>query len=452
MLLRHPNYHPPGGESKLVYHPPVMNCSTAAYEDVDKVLDRVRQELIVAKGMKAVLIVGDQQSFGRMWHLKVHFPDKFAWVIPCSGDFHYQFHIASGINRVAYSPILKWFIDSADMSKTVKRKMDDTVHMKYIDHFYQLVIKSILTYLTDVYGHEYMAKKPSVLLVEKKKHQGERGGGGGGGGEQLLLDSTTPCVLLLIESSALASALQPVRCYKKTHQCPPVLTEPLRQAVIPVVPLVTWLRGQMSKHLIQHLQPTRTHAVHYVYISGFCILVRFLHELLLPWFAVRNGIRCNDHKTLDWSWSYFLPLFRATNKHQYAAYAVQQAATVHMMCSDVRKVWNEHRTASMTGRPGRNVAWDYVLEKMNLNFKQYLHDHITEERLHDFGIMINALKHIRKQFEQAWRHGAGDPDDEEDHGEYSHVKDADVKVIVDALKEHLGGNVQEANHASTNVP
>jgi hypothetical protein len=99
----------------------------------------------------------------------------------------------------------------------------------------------------------------------------------------------------------------------------------------------------------------------------------------------------------------------------------------------------------MTGRPGRNVAWDYVLEKMNLNFKQYLHDNITEERLHDFGIMINALKHIRKQFEQAWRHGAGDPDDQEDHGEYSHVKDADVKVIVDALKEHLGGNVHEAN-------
>ena len=172
--------------------------------------------------------------------------------------------------------------------------------------------------------------------------------------------------------------------------------------------------------------------------------MQFLHELLLPWFAVRNAIRSNDHKTLDWSWSYFLPLFRATNKNQYAAYAVQQATTVHMMCSDVRKVWNEHRTASMSGRPGRNVAWDYVLEKMNLNFKQYLNNNITDERLHDFGIMINALKHVRKMFEQAWRHGAGDPDDEEDHGEYSHVKDADVKVIVDALKDHLGGTVQES--------
>ena len=167
------------------------------------------------------------------------------------------------------------------------------------------------------------------------------------------------------------------------------------------------------------------------------------HELLFPWFAVRKGIRCNNHKALDWSWSYFLPLFRATNKNQYAAYAVQQAATVHMMCSDVRKVWNEHRTASMSGRPGRNVAWDYVLEKMNLAFKQYLHDHITEERLHDFGIMINSIKHNRKPFERAWRHGAGDPDDEEDHGEYSHVKDAVVKAIADAPKDHLEGTVQE---------
>ena len=30
--------------------------------------------------------------------------------------------------------------------------MDETCHMKYIDHFYQLVIKSILTYLTDGAG------------------------------------------------------------------------------------------------------------------------------------------------------------------------------------------------------------------------------------------------------------------------------------------------------------
>ena len=115
-----------------------------------------------------------------------------------------------------------------------------------------------------------------------------------------------------------------------------------------------------------------------------------------------------------------------------------------MMCPSVRAVWDEHQTASMTGRPGRNVAWDYVLEKMNLSFKTFLCGTITEERLNEFGVMINALKHIRKQFEQAWRHGAGDPDDEDAPGEYSHVKEGDVKVLVGALKTHLGGTKDEA--------
>ena len=76
----------------------------------------------------------------------------------------------------------------------------------------------------------------------------------------------------------------------------------------------------------------------------------------------------------------------------------------------------------MSGRPGRNVTCDYVLGKMNLSFKSFLCGNITEERLSDFGVMMNALKHTRKQFKQAWRHGAGDPDDEDAPGEYSHVK------------------------------
>ena len=171
VLLSHPNYRPYEGESKLVYKQPIMDISTAAYEDVDKILERIEEELIEGKGMKAVLCVGDQQTFSRMWHLKLHDPAKYFWVIPCSGDFHYQFHVASGINRVAHAPLLQWFVDAADMSKTIKNKMDDTVHMKYVDFFYQLVIKSILTYLTDVYGHAYMANKPSVLLEENETHQ-----------------------------------------------------------------------------------------------------------------------------------------------------------------------------------------------------------------------------------------------------------------------------------------
>ena len=76
----------------------------------------------------------------------------------------------------------------------------------------------------------------------------------------------------------------------------------------------------------------------------------------------------------------------------------------------------------------------------NLSFKTFLCGAITEERLNDSGVMINALKHIRKQFEHARRHGAGGPDDEDAPGEYSHVKEGGVsKAPVGALKAHLGG-------------
>ena len=107
-----------------------------------------------------------------MLHLKLTDPIKYSWAIPVSGDFHYQFHFASCIHRLAYLPFLKWFVDATGMHKTIPKAMDDTKHIKYIDHFYQLVIKSVLTYLTDVYGHEYMSKKPSEILEEQKLNNG----------------------------------------------------------------------------------------------------------------------------------------------------------------------------------------------------------------------------------------------------------------------------------------
>ena len=70
VLLSHPKYRPYEGESKLVYMPPIMNISTAAYDDVELILQRIEEELIKEKRMDAVLCVGDQQTFSRMWHLK----------------------------------------------------------------------------------------------------------------------------------------------------------------------------------------------------------------------------------------------------------------------------------------------------------------------------------------------------------------------------------------------
>ena len=51
--------------------------------------------------------------------------------------------------------------------------------------------------------------------------------------------------------------------------------------------------------------------------------------------------------------------------------------------------------------------------------------------------MINAVKHIRKTFELAWRRIDHDFHDEEG-GEYSHVEQADVGRLAKALNDHLG--------------
>ena len=171
VLLAHPSYHPES-ESKLIYMPPLIGISTAAYCDVEHILQKMYEDRIVGAGQSCVISVGDQQTFSRMWHLKLEEPQKYSWLIPASGDFHFQFHFASAIHRLSYDSILKWFVDAADMKKTVPQKMDDTCHMKYIDHFYQLLIKVILTYLTDVYGEDYLAKKPSEILEEQKANNG----------------------------------------------------------------------------------------------------------------------------------------------------------------------------------------------------------------------------------------------------------------------------------------
>ena len=120
-----------------------------------------------------------------------------------------------------------------------------------------------------------------------------------------------------------------------------------------------------------------------------------------------------------------LSQFVASGKTNYATHAVQITTIVHMMCPAVWKVWDHWRTASMTGRKGRNAAWDYVLEMMNLSFKTYLSSHVTEARLLKFGVMINAVKHTHKTFELAWRRIERDFQDEEG-GEYSRVEQADV--------------------------
>ena len=60
VLLHHPEYRT-DGESKVIYMPPLIGISTAAYEDVHQILQRAYDECIVERGQRAVLMPGDHQ-------------------------------------------------------------------------------------------------------------------------------------------------------------------------------------------------------------------------------------------------------------------------------------------------------------------------------------------------------------------------------------------------------
>ena len=103
-----------------------------------------------------------------------------------------------------------------------------------------------------------------------------------------------------------------------------------------------------------------------------------------------------------------------------------------------KKFWHSYRTASFLGRQGRNVAWDYVLERMNRDFKQFLGCYVTEARLESFAQMLNGLKHVKRMVSNTWGLDRFDAE-----YEYSHVLDSDVSNLVFEIKEALGRSAQE---------
>ena len=143
-------------------------------------------------------------------------------------------------------------------------------------------------------------------------------------------------------------------------------------------------------------------------------------------------------------WAYMLPHFRCTHKTQYAPMAVHVLYMNDMMSPEVKAVWQQHRTASLSGNPGRLVGWDYVLERMNNEFKRLLDGHVTRERLDSCALLLNGLKVIDADISSSW--GVEHPDEPD---QYTHVRPEDVNEVVRQLEVLLGATRAEvANKAS----
>jgi len=76
-------------------------------------------------------------------------------------------------------------------------------------------------------------------------------------------------------------------------------------------------------------------------------------------------------------------MFRATNKVMYAKLCVINLHTLNILTPELRVIWERYRTASLTGKIGHNVGWDFSLERMNLEVSNMVGSNISPERIQE---------------------------------------------------------------------
>ena len=129
--------------------------------------------------------------------------------------------------------------------------------------------------------------------------------------------------------------------------------------------------------------------------AGAKALVNFLVYAGLPLLALRQGIRSNDYHIISKMWMYMLNPFRASNKTNYDRLCVMMTHTFYRLKPELQEIYRSMCTASLRGHVGRNVGWDFTLERMNLEVQTVLGNSITRERIQDTIRQLNGIRHIR---------------------------------------------------------
>ena len=106
------------------------------------------------------------------------------------------------------------------------------------------------------------------------------------------------------------------------------------------------------------------------------------------------------------------------------------------MKPQLRAVWTRMRTVSLRGHRGRNVPYDLVCEKQNLESKELVGDNPTNAQLSKLAGLLNASRHIAPRFQKALGvpHGL----DSDEGSQYSHQLDGDKQAVRDFLHTKLG--------------
>ena len=162
------------------------------------------------------------------------------------------------------------------------------------------------------------------------------------------------------------------------------------------------------------------------------MMVKFLYEAGFPYLALRTAVRSNNSAAINDMYIYMVNIFRSTNKYLYAKLCVINTHTLSILTPELREVWERYRTASLRGKIGHNVGWDFTLERMNLEVANMIGSNISPERIQESIRQLNGIRHVHSRALDAF--GIADADSRD----YNGILESDIGAVVHALKEALG--------------
>ena len=158
-----------------------------------------------------------------------------------------------------------------------------------------------------------------------------------------------------------------------------------------------------------------------------------MFEAGLPYLALRTAVRSNNGTTINEFYVYMIDIFRATNKHLYAKLCVHCLHMHRILTPELRDLWQQHRTCSLRGHIGRNVGWDFTMERFNQEISNLIGSNISPQRIQEAIRQLNGIRHVRERAFEAF--GIGDDSKTND---YSSIIEVDANSVCHHLKTALG--------------
>lgn len=162
-ILAHPTVAAAPTRTTTVYQEPVLDVNTAAYQDIDTSMQFISDRKL--RGSEMILVVGDQQLYIRLLWQKIYHPDKWTWLLPLPGEWHFLVHVLMAVHKLWYRPLVERLVNELGFSKTIKDTWTSVEVYVYYDRFYQLLVAASAEYLQEVVPPAYQQDPRSLLEV-----------------------------------------------------------------------------------------------------------------------------------------------------------------------------------------------------------------------------------------------------------------------------------------------